>query len=198
MRRNTCMSAVFTALLLWSTPARADWLFTPFIGGNIGGDTVQSQTNFGVSAAFMGAGAIGFEFDASWTPDFFDTGVDAPFQLVTDSRVSTYMFNAIVGAPVGGQSGAGARPYGSVGVGWIQSKVESELGLVDIDSTEFGWNVGGGVMGFFNDNIGARGDVRYFKSMQNDLESVPATMDMGRFGFWRVTGGVVLRWGTGN
>ena len=114
MTLRTCVVAACAAVVLAATPARADWLFTPSLGGNIGGDTVDTQANFGISAAWMGGGAIGFEFDAAWAPDFFDTGDDDPFLLVTDSSVATYMANLVLGVPVGGQSGMGVRPYGSV------------------------------------------------------------------------------------
>ena len=197
MRFRRVIPATLVALLLIPSVARADWLFTPYIGGNMGGDTIDTQANFGVSAAWMGAGAFGFEFDAGWAPDFFDTGNDDAASLVSDSAVGTYMFNVVVGVPVGGQEGMGVRPYGSAGIGAIQTRVESDLGFVDSDETDFGWNVGGGVMGFFSDNVGLRGDVRYFGSAQNNLEDGPLTEDIERFRFWRLTGGVVLRFGMG-
>lgn len=195
MRMKTCVVAAFAAVVLVAAPARADWLFTPFVGGNIGGDTIDSQPNFGLSAAWMGAGRIGFEFDAAWAPDFFDTGDDDPFLLVTDSSVATYMANVVFGAPVGGTTGKGVRPYGSIGIGAIMSRVESDLGLVDIKETSFGWNAGGGVMGFMSDNVGLRGDIRYLGSAQKDFQDSPITENLERFGFWRLTGGIVIRFG---
>ncbi len=187
------IAAAVVALL--PSAADADWLFTPYAGGNFGGDSADTQANFGISAAWMGAGVFGFEFDAGFAPDFFDTGVEDEFALISNSSVSTYMFNAVVGVPVGGQDGMGVRPYGSAGIGAIRSDVESDLGLVDANDTDFGWNVGGGAMGFFSDAVGLRGDVRYFRSLENELEDTPFTEDVGRFGFWRLSGGVVFRWG---
>ena len=191
--RATIATAI--ALMLQPAAAGADWLFTPYVGGNMGGDTIDSQANFGVSAAWMGAGAFGFEFDAGSAPDFFDTGNEDAAALVSESSIGTYMFNVIVGMPVGGQEGTGVRPYGSGGIGAIQTRVESDLGLVDSDESNFGWNIGGGVMGFMTDNIGLRGDIRYFGSAQRDLEEGPLTEDIDRLGFWRLSGGVVLRFG---
>jgi opacity protein-like surface antigen len=183
------------ALLAVMAPAeaRADWLLTPFVGANVGGDTVKTQTNFGASAAWMGKGVIGGEFDAGWAPDFFDTGANTPSTLINKTSVSTYMFNVILGAPVGGQSGMGVRPYASAGIGAIHSKAGSDLGLVDISNTVLGWNVGGGAMGFFSDHFGVRGDVRFLQSVKNDLKDNALFTDTGRFSFWRVTGGVVFR-----
>jgi hypothetical protein len=190
------MTTAILAAALVPGQANADWLLSPFVGGNIGGATVKPKTNFGISAAMMGAGAIGWEFDAGWAPDFFKMDVtDDKFRLINKSSASTYMVNAIVGAPVGGQSHKGVRPYGSAGVGAIRVKVESDLKLVDIKNTDIGWNVGAGAMGFFDDHWGVRGDARYFRSFQNDLANNTAIPDAGRFAFWRITGGVVLRYG---
>jgi opacity protein-like surface antigen len=192
IKRSILIAAV---VLVLPSVARADWLFTPYIGGNFAGDSADTQTNFGISAAWMGAGIFGFEFDAGFAPDFFDSGVDDDFALISNSSVSTYMFNAIIGVPVGGQQGMGVRPYGSIGIGAIRSDVESDLGLVDATNTDFGWNIGAGAIGFFSDAVGARGDVRYFRSLQNELEDGPIADNIDRFGFWRLTGGVVFRWG---
>ena len=57
----------------------------------------------------------------------------------------------------------------------------------------FGFNVGGGVMGFFNDVIGLRGDVRYVRSFQ-DTDDNLVTIDVGNFDYWRANIGVVFRW----
>ena len=63
--------------------ASADWLFTPFVGMNLGGtanfgnvgdleDDFEKRSDFGASLAYMGAGAIGFEVDFGWSPNFFE------------------------------------------------------------------------------------------------------------------------------
>jgi opacity protein-like surface antigen len=107
----------------------------------------------------------------------------------------------IVGIPVGGQTGAGIRPFGFVGVGLLQTNVDSGSSAFDIDSNEFGFNVGAGVMGFFSDHVGLRGDVRYVRSL-TDIEGENDDLDFddiddigaGDFDFWRVNFGVVFRW----
>lgn len=193
-KRIARTAAAIVFLMSVAAPAGADWLFTPFVGPNAGGDTVKAQTNFGISAAMMGAGVVGWEFDAGWAPDFFDTGADDKNTLINDTSVSTYMFNVIFGAPAGGQSGMGVCPYGSIGIGAIHTEASSDLRLVDHSNTNFGWNLGGGAMGFLSDHVGLRGDVRYLQDVQNELKDNALTADAGRFGFWRITGGVVLRW----
>ena len=192
----TIKQLVVAAVVLVATapvPARADWLIAPFIGGNAGGDAVKPRANFGFDAAWMGAGAVGIQFDAGWTPNFFDTSNTDVSTLVSGSSVSTYMVNAIVGVPVGGQRGMGVRPYGSAGLGGIHTRMKSDLGLVDAKNTDLGWNAGAGAIGFFTDQIGVTGDVRYFGNFKNDLSDNTLITDSSRFGFWRITGGVVFR-----
>ena len=53
-----------------------------------------------------------------------------------------------------------------------------------------GWNVGGGVMGFFNDHIGLRGEVRYLRAFDSDTV---AGIDLGTLNFTRLSIGLVIR-----
>ena len=58
----------------------------------------------------------------------------------------------------------------------------------------FGWNAGAGVMGFFNDHVGLRGDIRYLRSFENQLGQNDIDFTgPGQFHFWRAAVGVVLR-----
>ena len=84
-------------------------------------------------------------------------------QFTNDSNVTTLTGNLIIGVPVGGH-GAQIRPYAVGGVGLIRTKVQDVGGFFDVESkNDFGFDVGGGVMGFFSQNVGIRGDVRYFR-----------------------------------
>jgi hypothetical protein len=57
-----------------------------------------------------------------------------------------------------------------------------------------GWNAGAGVMGYFADHIGLRGDVRYLRGMQNlDTGITRIDLDGNQLHFWRASIGVVLR-----
>ncbi len=67
----------------------------------------------------------------------------------------------------------------SGGLGLIQTMIRSGVnGIDDANKKDFGSNLGGGAMGFFNDHVGLRGDVNF---------------DLGSFDFWRAPVGVVLR-----
>ena len=49
-----------------------------------------------------------------------------------------------------------------------------------------------GIMGFFSDNVGMRGDIRYFRAVNNDDDdSIDLSLDS--FKFWRGTVGVTFR-----
>ena len=55
-------------------------------------------------------------------------------------------------------------------------------------------NVGGGAHLFFGDNVGIRGDIRYFRGLQND-EDDGLDLNLTDFDFWRGTVGVTFRFG---
>lgn len=196
-----CVMLAALALVLSPASARADWLFTPNIGTTFGGDAENREhLTYGASIGWMGAGIVGWEADFQYTPEFFEAD-DDDLDLIDSSNVLTFMGNVIVGIPVGGQTGAGIRPFGFVGVGLLQTNVDSGSSAFDIDSNEFGFNVGAGVMGFFSDHIGLRGDIRYVRSL-TDIEGDNDDLDFddiddigaGDFDFWRVNFGVVFRW----
>jgi opacity protein-like surface antigen len=177
-----------TLMLASAAPARADVLLTPFLGVTFGGDTPNEQVNFGASLAFLGAGIFGVEVDAALTPNFFESDDDSvPLE---DSNVSTFMANLMLAAP---SEGAGIRPYGSGGIGIIRTKATSVGNVFDLDDNSFGVNVGGGIIGQFNERVGLRGDVRYFRSIQDSEEGDDIDLDLGGFNFWRASLGVTFR-----
>jgi opacity protein-like surface antigen len=196
---------VITASAAAPSKASADWLFTPFVGVNWGGsanfgdvgdfeDEFEKRGNFGASLAYMGAGIVGFEVDFGWAPNFFENTTGPGDFDFGDSNVTTLMANLVVGAPIGGQTGPGLRPYASGGVGLIRSRIGDAGDFFDNPSTnDFGFNVGAGVTGFFTDNIGVRGDLRYFRSLQDEEPDDEFDLSLSDFNFWRGTVGVTFR-----
>ena len=206
LRKFALTSAlVLTVFAFAPTKASADWLFTPYIGMNWGGtagftdvagdfeDEFEQKMNFGASLSWMGAGALGFEVDFGFSPNFFqNTAGDSDFEF-GDSNVTTLMANLKVGAPFGGQSGGGIRPYASGGIGLIKARIDDPDDLFQVNSTDWGLNVGGGVAGFFSDKLGLQGDVRYFRSLQDNEPDDEFDVALGSFSFWRGTVGLVFR-----
>lgn len=197
------ISALTIALLPAS--ASADWLFTPYLGANFGGDAnfgafndfedeVERRMDFGASLGWMGSGVVGLEVDFGYSPNFFqDTTGPGNFEF-GDSNVTTLMGNVIVGIPIGGQSGPGFRPYGSAGLGLIRSNITGTTFFNDLTTNDFGVNIGGGATGFFSDNVGLRGDLRYFRSLQDNAPNGTLDLGLSNFDFWRGTLGVTFRW----
>jgi len=184
--------------------ASADWLLTPFIGWNWGGaanfldledfdDQFEQKVDFGASLAWMGAGIVGFEVDFGYTPNFFENTAGSGNFEFGDSNVTTLMGNVIIGVPVGGQTGPGFRPYGVAGVGLIKSRIGDAEDFFNVDSTNWGVDIGGGANFFFTDKFGIRGDVRYFRSLQDTEAEDEFNIGLADFHFWRGSVGATFR-----
>jgi opacity protein-like surface antigen len=192
------LCGALATFMVFPATASADWIFTPYLGATFGsdvpdldedaGDNVGEKLSFGGSLAYMGANIIGFEVDLGYTPEFFELDEDLDS---FDSNVVTLMANAIVGAPIG--VAPGVRPYASGGVGLVRSHVTDAGDLFDASNSDFGVNIGGGVMGFFNDNVGVRGDIRYFRALVDEEEDEEFDISFGDFDFWRGSVGVTFR-----
>ena len=119
---------------------------------------------------------------------------DADFDF-GDSNVTSIMGNVVVGVPIGGQTGGGIRPYASGGIGLLKTRVDGGDLFDDFNRNDLGINVGGGVQGYFTDTIGIRGDIRYFRSLEDDEADGEFDLGLADFDFWRATVGVTFRFG---
>ena len=207
VRKWLLSAAVVTAACVAAPPsASADWTVTPFVGWNAGGSADVSGANsstttskfdhkvdYGVSVTGMGAGIIGGEIDFGYSPNFFaNTSGSNSVQLSSDSNVTTLTGNLIVGVPVGGH-GAQVRPYAVGGVGLVRSNVQDAAGLFTVNTkNDFGFDIGAGVMGFFSQNVGLRGDVRYFRGFNGSSDNVTG-LGLSNFSFWRTSIGVSFK-----
>jgi opacity protein-like surface antigen len=134
----------------------------------------------------MGAGIAGGELDFGYSPSFFGTQNDFGHNSVID-----LMANVIVGVPIGGTHGVGVRPFVTGGLGLIRTQIDGgTVAKVSSSNNQLGWNLGAGVMGYFNDHVGLRGDLRYYRDVNGDVVN---NIDLGKFHFWRMSAGVVLR-----
>lgn len=199
--RKLLMIGAFSLLLLPASANAQSWYFSPYFGGNFGGnadfgtfpnadDAVERRMDFGASIGWVPK-VVGLEFDFGFSPNFFEnTAGDQNFQF-GKNNVSTAMLNAVVGAA----PGSGFRPYASAGVGLIRASVQSATGLFnDLSTNDLGVNVGAGVGAQFTDNVGIRGDVRYFRSLQDNTATNDFDLSLGSFDFWRGTVGLTFRW----
>lgn len=176
--------------------AQAEGYVAPWVAANAGQNSGSNFDNggaaFGVNAGAMGNGVVGGELDFGWTPNYFGNSTSFGTNHVID-----LMANAIVGVPVGGINGPGVRPFVTGGVGLLRTSIDG--GVIaprPFTDNMLGWNLGGGLMGYFNEHVGLRGDVKYLRSFQdmgNGGNPIRFTDDGGQFHFWRAAVGVVLR-----
>jgi opacity protein-like surface antigen len=179
---------VLAAVLAVGVPAsaRAEGYVSPWAGVQFGSDVANGRGGFGVNAGGMGAGIIGGEVSFGFSPSFFGSQNDFGNNTVLD-----LMGNVIVGVPVGGTRGGGFRPYVTGGMGLIRTQIDGgNVFNVASSGNHFGYNLGGGVMGFFSNHVGARGELRYLRTLDGDVVN---GLDLGGFHFWRFSAGVVIR-----
>jgi hypothetical protein len=185
------------ASLLWvPAPATAAWVASPYVGptfgveagvADLGGSLSGQSMAFGGSFGYFGPAGFGLEADFGYSPNFFEG--DSFLDSVVDSHVTTLMANAVIGGPRRGSSSL--RPYASGGFGLINSRIRDAFNIVGVDENSLGLNVGGGIMGFFSDQVGLRADVRYFRSVRDDQRALGLVTD--DLGFWRTSLGVSFR-----
>jgi len=184
---------VATAVAVISAPAmaRAEGYVSPWVSANTGSSFDNGRAGFGVNAGGMGAGIIGGELDFGWSPSFFGTKND-----FGNNSVINLMGNLIVGVPIGGTHGGGVRPFATAGIGLIRTQIDGgTIATVSSSNNMLGWNAGAGVMGFFNDHVGLRGDIKYLRGFE-DTNTGVNVIDLnapGQLHFWRAAVGVVLR-----
>jgi Outer membrane protein beta-barrel domain len=198
MRRALKVLTLTAAVAVIYAPAlaHAEGYVSPWVAANAGTnfrDFDNGRAGFGVNAGSMGKGVIGGELGFGVSPSFFGTKNDFGSNSVID-----LMGNVIVGVPLGGTHGAGLRPFITGGLGLIRTQVDGGGTLINnvtSSNNMVGWDLGAGVMGYFNDHVGLRGDLKYLRSFE-DTNTGINVIDFnanGQFHFWRAAVGVVFR-----
>jgi opacity protein-like surface antigen len=178
-------AAVLTLFLAApAAQARADVVLTPYVGSLFGGDLSGNRAAFGANAAFMGGGIFGAELGFNYAPEFVKASVNND-----DIASMSLMGNLIVGIPVGSSDQPGhLRPYLTGGAGLFRITSQESQFFDRVSANDFALNFGGGVMAFFNEHVGVRGDVRYFHTLTDDdpqsgIDDV--NFDLGDLNFWK-------------
>jgi opacity protein-like surface antigen len=195
MKRLILITAM--ALCLAPATASAEWILTPFIGTSFaaGADTNddlinealdRSKLTYGGTLTYLGGGILGFEVDFALAPNYFEPEDDSAGD-VDNSNYMSLMGNVILSTPRGA-----FRPYATAGVGMLKTFVDGPDDAFDLDRNALGFNLGGGVFGFFTDRVGIRGDVRYFRQM-TEADDDELDFDVTAFRFWRGSVGVSFR-----
>jgi hypothetical protein len=190
MQGLTKACVIFTTAVTICAPARAraDGYVSPWIGIHAVDRNDDGRGTFGVTAGYMGGGVFGFEGDLGYSADFF-----GPSQIGEGYAINV-MGNFILGVPIGGDHGAGVRPFVTGGLGLLRTHIDAgRLVNVSLSSNDFAYDVGAGMMGFFNEHFGLRGEVRYLRTLQDTNRGSGIDFENGRLRFWRATAGVTFR-----
>ena len=184
---KACVICAVAAVVLAPVPARADGYVTPWLGVNFLDRTDAGSRTYGVTTGYMGGGVFGFEADFAYAPEFFILN-----DALGKRRAVTTLGNFILGIPIGGTHGAGVRPFVTGGFGLMWTHLDTG-GLVDVSRNEFCYELGAGMMGFFTNHFGLRGDLRYLRTLNDTILGSEFDLNAGRLHFWRLSGGVTFR-----
>ncbi len=191
-------AALALAILACASPARADWLLTPFFATTFGGTnnlvtldpgSGNKKLTFGASFGFLTDGIVGIEASAAHTPHFFESSV---LSLATGSGVSTVDGSVIVAVPQA-ITGYSLRPYLISGVGMMHITRQDPLEIGTFDSNLLALNIGGGAIGMLSNTSGVRFEVRQFRNLKPDDSNTTTSGRSTRISFWRASIGVVVR-----
>ena len=188
MTRRFLASVGLVALVVTSVPtsAAAQASVTPFAGGAFGGDAPDTTLSTGVALTYMGQFA-GFEAELGYTPDFFGESDEVVF--VGDGNVTSLMGTLLLGR---GGSQQRVKPYAAFGAGLLRTRVDGGTLFDDVSSNSFGVNVGGGVIGHLTEHLALRGDLRYFRSLEDEDPDDGVEISVGNFDYWRAYGGLTF------
>src|SRR5262245_25105212 len=186
---KACVVLAAAGVVLVPAPVRADGYVTPWFGVTGVESNDNGQFTLGLVTGYMGAGVFGFEADFGYTPDFL-----GPRDIFGKSTAFTMTGDFILGIPIGGTHGAGVRPFVSGGFGLIRTGHE-RLTVVDGSeaTNQLCYDFGAGMMGFFSQHFGLRGELTYLRSLDDESVLSPFDLSPGRLRFWRVSGGVTFR-----
>jgi len=162
-------------------------MVSPFAGATFGGDTATTGGTIGMSASFWVKPWIGVEADAAYTPMLFEQD-----GFLIDRSVTTLTGQVIVAPPM--FTRGRLTPFVTAGLGLLRPNLAEAGALSVAKGNTLQMSIGAGAMGFFNDHVGLRGDVRYTRGLrESELDQNVFGVDFSRFSFWRTTGGLVVR-----
>ncbi len=172
--------------------ATAQGFISPFIGTTLTSPSERgSSTKPGYGVAFGAIGRIvGFDTEIAYYPEVIDNAANA----LAKSKVILFSADMLIGPTIGP-----VKPYFAIGGGNLHLNVTGISSVViptpeSISNNYFTFNTGGGVMGFFTDHFGLRGDLRYYRAYGLDLDDLEnAGLRFDKFNFWRAGFGIVAK-----
>jgi len=186
-----------------ATPARADWVVSPFAGMVFDGTTTfldlengfgETKITFGASGGWLSDGLLGVEGNLGYTLGAFDSGsVSANEDIVQSSRAIVLTGDVLVLAPKT-VTGDSLRPYVLGGVGVLHISVRDVADAFAHDSSLLGLAVGVGAIGRVTDRSSLRFEVRRISNLTTDQGSLTRDLTTGPadLSFWRASVGVTI------
>ncbi|HEY7500394.1 MAG TPA: hypothetical protein VH740_17870 [Vicinamibacterales bacterium] len=196
---------ICVGILIPGLPARAaaDWQIAPFLGITFHGETTlldnesavgKADWSVGAAVTMLGAGPIGVEGLALYTPGFFQQDNPPPDRPdVVSSRAFALMGNVVLATPRKWTE-YGLRPYVSGGLGLLNASSKDEFNLLPVKTNLLGYNVGGGAVGFLTDRAGLRFDLRYFSNLRPSTSEEQIALGRVQLSYWNASVGVVFRY----
>ncbi len=183
--------------------ARAEWQLTPLIGFTFKGDTtLVSETadfttaaskrhwNFGGSVVLIGSWPVGVEALVLYTPGFLEQDLG----VLQASRTTAVMGNLVLATPRSWNE-YGLRPFVSGGFGLLRTSAQDPpVDLWEKPVNLFGFNIGGGAVGFITDRTGLRFDLRYFRHVRPADAIAGISFGDIELKYWNAAVGFVIRY----
>lgn len=190
-------------LFIFGVPATAgaEWQLTPFLGLTFKGNTTlidheqgadKVHWTFGGTVALMGAGPVGVEGVVAYTPGFFQQDI-TPIVDIVDSRTLAIMGNVVLTTPRSWNE-YGLRPFVSGGIGLLHATATDAFEFTPVNTSLLGYNIGGGAIGFLNDRVGLRFDLRYFSNLKPSDDPELSVTGRVHLSYWTGSVGVVLKY----
>lgn len=176
--------------------ASAEFFLTPYAGIKFGGGTsifdiefASGDKKFSIGAAVMQVdeGMLGYEASFGYIPGYFERDNTL---WTTGSFAVDFTGSVVVSAPPQMTRG-GLRPYAVLGAGLVHVQAADKLRTFQVRRTIPVANLGIGAIGLFTNNVGARFDYRYLRSLTKDDGSLA---NVGRrISYSRFTVGLFIR-----
>ena len=184
---------------MWPVGASAaDKQIRPFIGATFGGQTTfidwdsvtgKPKPVFGVSFVTLGE-VFGVDIDLADAPGFFE----GEEHLVLNSRVTTLTGNVVIAAPRR-LTEYGLRPYFVGGAGLMRIHADDYFGAFNVERVRPAFDLGGGVLMFFTNTVGASFEVRRFQNFYHSSDDAGLTLTGSeRLSFWRAGLSLAIRY----
>lgn len=182
---------VICGLTAASAPVRAEGFFIPYLGYNYGGDSTncigltdcqEKHANYGLAIGRTGK-VFGFEQDIGWAKNFF---AEVPG---SDNNVFVLMSNVMIGVLAGR-----VQPYVAGGFGLIRTHVSLSPVQIGSSNNSLGYDLGGGIAGYFTRRVGVRGDLRRFHTLQDvGIPTLGGVFTDDKLDYWRGSLGLAFK-----